>query len=186
MATAIAKRGQQRLADKTTQSFTQIVDTIRSVRWYLPGVTVEDAARQLATRRSSGRSTSREPRRFQDEGFDEPCDIDCKEHRQRTLHPANCGLDESPDALWQESDMMEAVQTFPATDSAEAERASKEEALRFLGETLCAAVEAYLNNSDSSSEVPSECPQDQLIEICSPCCPSLHCWPRSPAPMRRR
>ena len=45
---------------------------------------------------------------------------------------------------------MESVETFLSTDSAEAERESKAQAVRILGGAICDAVHAFLNDPESS------------------------------------
>ena len=52
-AAAIAMKGQAKLADRSTQSFTQVVDAIKNVKWYLPFASMEKTGKKTGVCRSS-------------------------------------------------------------------------------------------------------------------------------------
>jgi hypothetical protein len=58
MAVSIAMRGSNLLADRSAQAFSQIVDTIKSVKWNLVGVDITPVNTITSAKRASGWGTT--------------------------------------------------------------------------------------------------------------------------------
>ena len=166
MAVSIAMRGSNLLADRSAQAFSQIVDTIKSVKWNLVGVDITPVNTITSAKRASGWGTTvldsqeiSKSKNLMTKIVLNARDQNGEYYIPPVVSSSSVGdlawllscLGEYPHAMWSESGFMAACEAFLSTDSAQAERSSREAAFTYLATYVADAIYEFLIDPENAS-----------------------------------